>query len=117
MITPFGLRHIGLMYKLQGVSLTFEPKSALLEQPVTPLRTALRGYFLQSAAGAFTYVLRAADHGAEWRGLVLRPAPAGFVCPESGMCPSGSCLFEATKKPPSGLEPETHHLRSDCSAD
>ncbi|MBM4429082.1 MAG: hypothetical protein FJ026_01870 [Chloroflexi bacterium] len=79
MITPFGLRHIGLMYKLQGVSLTFEPKSALLEQPVTPLRTALRGYFLQSAAGAFTYVLRAADHGAEWRGLVLRPAPAGFA--------------------------------------
>ena len=70
MITPFGLRHIWLMRQLQGVSLTLDPRSALLEEPVTPLRTALRGYFLKSTAGASTYVLRTADHGAEWSGFV-----------------------------------------------
>ena len=69
MITPFGLRHIGLLRQLQGTSVLLDPKSALLELPSTPLRAALRGYVLPSS-GIFTYILHAPDTAATWRGFV-----------------------------------------------
>jgi hypothetical protein len=72
-ITPFGLRHIGLMRELQSTSVLLDPKSALLETPPTPLRTALRGYVLKSS-GTFTYVLHAPDDAATWRGFVQAQA-------------------------------------------
>lgn len=60
MITPFGLRHVLLMRELQSTSVALDLKSALLE-PETPLHAALRGYFLKSGSGVFTYVLRTTD--------------------------------------------------------
>jgi len=72
-ITPFGLRHIGLVRALQGASIVLDPKSALLEEPSTPLQTALRGYFLRTS-GAFTHVLRASDQGEAWRGFAQSQA-------------------------------------------
>ncbi len=58
MITAFGLRHIWLMHQLQGASSAVDCRSSLLDEPSTPLRTALRGYFFRPTAGVFTYVLR-----------------------------------------------------------
>lgn len=69
MITPFGLRHIWLMRELQSSSIELDLKSALLEEPTTPLRVALRGYFLKSSAGVFTYVLRASDRTGSFCGF------------------------------------------------
>jgi hypothetical protein len=68
-ITPFGLRHIGLLRELQGGSVLLDPKSALLEAPSTPLQAALRGYVLRNS-GIFTYVLHAPDDAATWCGFV-----------------------------------------------
>jgi hypothetical protein len=68
-ITPFGLRHIWLMRELQSSSIQLDLKSALLEEPTTPLRVALRGYFLKSSAGVFTYVLRASDRTGRFFGF------------------------------------------------
>jgi hypothetical protein len=68
-ITPFGLRHIWLMRELQSASIELDLKSALLEEPATPLRAALRGYFLKSSAGVFTYVLRASDRAGSFCGF------------------------------------------------
>ncbi|KPL22897.1 MAG: hypothetical protein AMJ93_06080 [Anaerolineae bacterium SM23_84] len=62
MITPFGLRHIGLMRELQRACVELDPKSALLGELPRPLQAALRGYFLKSNGGTFTYVARAFDH-------------------------------------------------------
>lgn len=73
MITPFGLHHIGLVRDLQSASSLLDPKSALLEAPSTPLRAALRGYFLRNS-GIFTYVLHAPDAEAAWRGFVQAQA-------------------------------------------
>jgi hypothetical protein len=70
MITPFGLRHIGLVHELQVASTPLDPKSALLVQPASPLRAALRGYLFNPNSGIFTYVLRTADHESAWRGFV-----------------------------------------------
>jgi len=67
-ITPFGLHHIRLVRDLQKASSILDFKSALLELE-TPLRIALRGYFLRSHSGVFTYVLRAPDHGKSLRGF------------------------------------------------
>lgn len=69
MITPFGLRHIWLMRELQSASIELDLKNALLEEPTTPLRAALRGYFLKSSAGVFTYVLRASDRAGSFCGF------------------------------------------------
>lgn len=73
MITPFGLRHIGLLRELQSTSVFLDPKSALLEAPSRPLQAALRGYVLKSS-GTFTYVLQAPDDAATWRGFVQAQA-------------------------------------------
>ncbi len=62
MITPFGLRHIGLMRGLQTASVELDPKSALLGELPRPLQAALRNCFLKSSWGTFTYVARAFDH-------------------------------------------------------
>jgi hypothetical protein len=59
-ITPFGLRHVGLLRQLQGTCTELDLQSGL--DTASPLRTALRGYFLGARAGVHTYVLRAADH-------------------------------------------------------
>jgi hypothetical protein len=69
-ITPFGLRHIWLMRELQSASAEFDLRGALLGGPATPLQTALRGYFLKSRSGVFTYVLRVSDRA---------PSPCGFA--------------------------------------
>jgi len=66
-ITPFGLRHIWLMRELQNASTVLDLRSTLLE-PETPLRAALRGYFLKSSSGIITYVLRAPNY-TSWRGF------------------------------------------------
>ena len=68
-ITPFGLRHIGLLRELQGVSILLDPKSALLEVPSPPLQAALRGYFLRSS-GIHSHVLYAPADATAWRGFV-----------------------------------------------
>jgi hypothetical protein len=68
-ITPFGLRHIWLMRELQSASIELDLQSVLLEEPATPLRAALRGYFLKSSAGVFTYVLRASDRAGSFCGF------------------------------------------------
>lgn len=68
MITPFGLRHILLMRDLQSCS-TIVDVNSILAEPVSPLRAALRGYFLGPASGIFTYVLQARDHQTVLRGF------------------------------------------------
>jgi hypothetical protein len=68
-ITPFGLRHIQLVRSLQENSTVLDFEHALLD-PEAPLWTALRGYFLKSRAGPFTYVLQAPDHGKKLHGFV-----------------------------------------------
>jgi hypothetical protein len=77
-ITPFGLRHIWLIRQLQGVSAPVDRRSSLIEEPVAPLRAALRGYFFRPTAGIFTYVLRGAAHNPRLCGFVqaraLRPS-------------------------------------------
>lgn len=73
MITPFGLRHIGLVHGLQGEGVLLDPKSILLEAPATPLQTALRGYFLRNS-GVVTYVLHAPGAGAASRGFIQAQA-------------------------------------------
>ena len=73
MVAPFGLRHIGLLRKLQGNSILLDPKSALLEVPSTPLQVALRGYFLRNS-GVFTYVLYAPADATSWHGFVQAKA-------------------------------------------
>jgi hypothetical protein len=50
------------MRELQSARVELDLKSALLEEPDTPLGAALRGYFLKSNSSVFTYVLRASDH-------------------------------------------------------
>lgn len=70
MITPFGLRHVWLVYQLQDVSGALADPSCLLEQPSTPLRQALRGYFFKPTAGISTYVLQASDPTPALRGFV-----------------------------------------------
>lgn len=69
MIKPFGLRHIWLVHQLQNHCAVVDFKSALLDEPVTPLRAALHGYFLKSRLGAFTYVLEAPEHEKKLRGF------------------------------------------------
>jgi hypothetical protein len=69
-IAPFGLRHIWLMRELQSASAEFDLRGALLGEPATPLQAALRGYFLKSRSGVFTYVLRVSDRS---------PTPYGFA--------------------------------------
>jgi len=86
-ITPFGLRHIGLLRDLQGASVLLDRKSALLEVPSTPLQAALRGYFLRSSR-VFSYVLEAPADSA-WRGFVQTQA-----C-RSGLAWRISCLAPA----------------------
>jgi len=76
-ITPFGLRHIRLMRELQGTCMELDLKSALLEEPASPLRAALRGYFLRSSSGIFTYFLRASDRAKSLCGF----AQAREQCP------------------------------------
>ncbi len=69
MITTFGLRHIGLMRGLQNASVELDPKSALLGELPRPLQAALRGYFLKSDWGTFTYVARTFEHPDSLRGF------------------------------------------------
>lgn len=82
MITPFGLHHIPLIRSLSGASSVLDFRSALLE-PETPLRAALRGYFLRSRSGVFTFVLRAPDLGKNLHGFAqaraLRPEAAWSI--------------------------------------
>lgn len=73
MITPFGLRHFGLLRGLQSTSVLLDPKSILLEAPYAPLQAALRGYFLRNS-GVITYVLHAPNAEATWRGFVQAQA-------------------------------------------
>ena len=68
MITPFGLRHIGLLREMQNDSVTLDVKSSLRDTE-TPLRIALRGYFAPSRAGNYTHVLHAPDRGQALRGF------------------------------------------------
>ncbi len=68
MITPFGLRHVGLLRQLQGTCTELDLTSAL--ETASPLRAALRGYFLGARAGVHTYVLRTLDHAQGQHGFV-----------------------------------------------
>ena len=70
MITPFGFRHIWLMRELQSATIELDLESALLEEPSSPLRAALQGYFLKSRAGVVTYVLRTPDRAKSLCGFV-----------------------------------------------
>lgn len=88
MITPFGLRHIWLMRELQTASADFDLKSALLGEPATPLQSALRGYFLRSRSGVFTYVLRVSDPVESPRGFAqATAAQSGLVWTVVRMAP------------------------------
>nr|MBC7244558.1 hypothetical protein [Chloroflexota bacterium] len=69
MITPFGLRHIRLVQQLQSDCAILDLKRAFLDEPVTPLRAALREYFLKSHQGTFTYVLQTLDREKRLRGF------------------------------------------------
>jgi len=81
-ITPFGLHHILLIRNLSSASSVLDFRSALLE-PETPLRAALRGYFLRSRSGVFTFVLRTPDLGKSLLGFAqaraLRPEAAWSI--------------------------------------
>ena len=70
MITSFGLRHVWLVRQLQGGGSALDCPLCLLEDPATPLRQALRGYFLKPTAGISTYVLQATDQTPALRGFV-----------------------------------------------
>jgi len=94
-ITPFGLRHIALVRNLPSDG-TVTDLHSLLQEPATPLATALRGYLLGARSGVFTYVLQAPDHQTTLRGYaqaqahgatptwtISRMAPALESLPES----------------------------------
>jgi hypothetical protein len=87
-ITPFGLRHIGLLRELQGTSVVLDPKSVLLEARPTPLQAAVRGYVLRSS-GILTYVLHAPADAATWCGFVQARAFA------SGLAWKVACMAPA----------------------
>jgi hypothetical protein len=87
-ITPFGLRHIGLLRELQGASVVLDPKSVLLEARPTPLQAAVRGYVLRSS-GILTYVLHAPADAATWCGFVQARAFA------SGLAWKIACMAPA----------------------
>lgn len=92
MIAPFGLRHIWLVHQLQNTCTTVDLRSALLDEPARPLHAALRGYFLKSRLGTFTYVLQAPDHDTELRGFAqARGHPSGLVWHLVRMAPALDC--------------------------
>jgi len=87
-ITPFGLRHVWLMRELQKASVVLDLESTLME-PETPLRTALRGYFLHSSSGVVTYVLRAPDRAKDLHGFAqARARKSGLVWNIMRMAPA-----------------------------
>jgi hypothetical protein len=77
-ITPFGLRHVGLVRELQGACTELDLKSGL-EKSASPLRGALRGYFLGARAGVYTYILRTSDHAQGQSGFVQARAQHPLV--------------------------------------
>lgn len=92
MIASFGLRHIGLVRQLQNACTIVDLKSALLDEPVAPLRAALHGYFLKSRLGTFTYVLQAPDHDAGLRGFAqAKGHPSGLAWNLVCMAPALDC--------------------------
>ncbi|MGB9879565.1 MAG: hypothetical protein ACPLRM_02265 [Anaerolineae bacterium] len=102
MIASFGLRHIGLVRQLQNACTIVDLKSALLDEPVTPLRAALQGYFLKSRLGIFTYVLQAQDHDTGLRGFAqAKGHPSGLAWNLVCMAPALDC-----QAMPTLLQPE-----------
>jgi len=72
-ITPFGLRHVLLLRKLQN-AYTLLDQQAVLQEPVTPLQAALRGYLVTSGQDTFTYVLQSRGYGMRGSGFVQAKA-------------------------------------------
>jgi hypothetical protein len=92
MIVSFGLRHIWLVRQLQNACTIVDLRSALLDEPPTPLRAALQGYFLKSRLGTFTYVLQAPDHDAGLRGFAqAKGHPSGLVWNLLCLAPALDC--------------------------